>query len=204
RTGSAEFFQDVVGVLTAAGFMVCQLDGPLPTPVTAFGVRHLNALAGIQITASHNPPADNGYKLYESNGTQIVPPDDRLIEAAIRDMPASVSIPSLSVSPSTRDDVLEAYYARVATLPRSSPNTATMAATQMIGPTAAIRDGWNRTPPQKYIPSRTAHANGRSRMDACPYSYCKPAPTMKRAAYSSTARHGQLAAITRLIPIKTR
>jgi phosphomannomutase len=138
RTGSAVFFQDVVGVLTAAGFMVCQLDGPLPTPVTAFGVRHLNALAGIQITASHNPPADNGYKLYDANGTQIVPPDDRLIEAAIRDTPAAVSIPSVPVSPSTRDDVLDAYYDRVATLPRDTARTLRIVLTPMHGVGGAV------------------------------------------------------------------
>jgi phosphomannomutase len=138
RTGSTEFFQDAVGVLTASGFMVCQLDGPLPTPVTAFAVRHLNALAGVQITASHNPPADNGYKLYDANGTQIVPPDDRLIEAAIRDTPASVSIRSVPVSPSTRDDVLEAYYDRVATLPRGTARTLRVALTPMHGVGGAV------------------------------------------------------------------
>ncbi|TCO65564.1 phospho-sugar mutase [Actinocrispum wychmicini] len=133
RNGSPAFFLDVVGVLTAAGFQVCPLDGPLPTPMTAFAVRHLGAVAGIQITASHNPPADNGYKLYDSAGTQIVPPDDRLIEAAIRDMVPAVSVPTVPVTPSTRSDVVEAYYARVASLPHGTARDLRIALTPMHG-----------------------------------------------------------------------
>ncbi|MET0133241.1 MAG: phospho-sugar mutase [Kibdelosporangium sp.] len=133
RHGSAEFFADAVAVLTAAGYSVCQLDGPLPTPMTAFAVRHLGAIAGIQITASHNPPADNGYKLYMADGTQIVPPDDRLIEAAIRDVPAAVSVPLVRIPPETRDDVVEAYYARVSSLPRGTARDLKIALTPMHG-----------------------------------------------------------------------
>ncbi|ONI85875.1 phosphomannomutase [Actinosynnema sp. ALI-1.44] len=133
RTGSAEFFRDVVGVLTAAGFQVCQLDGPLPTPITAFAVRHLGAVAGIQITASHNPPADNGYKLYDADGTQIVPPDDRIIEAAIRDASPAVSIPRAEAPASTRQDVVDAYLSRVATLPRGTAKDIKVVLTPMHG-----------------------------------------------------------------------
>ncbi|SMC86441.1 phospho-sugar mutase [Kibdelosporangium aridum] len=133
RNGSAAFFRDVVAVLTAAGFQVCQLDGPLPTPITAFAVRHLGAVAGIQITASHNPPADNGYKLYDADGTQIVPPDDRLIEAAIRDAPAAVSIPRTEIPLETRQDVVDAYFARAATLPRGVSRDLKVVLTPMHG-----------------------------------------------------------------------
>ena len=72
-------------VLAAEGFSVVLLPDPVPTPVVAFAVRHTGAAAGIQITASHNPPTDNGYKVYFDGGMQIVSPTDREIETAMAD-----------------------------------------------------------------------------------------------------------------------
>ena len=83
RHKSDLFAHDTARVLARRGIPVHLLDHPLPTPLLAFTVRHRGCGAGVMVTASHNPPADNGYKVYWGDGAQIVPPIDRLIEERI-------------------------------------------------------------------------------------------------------------------------
>jgi phosphomannomutase len=102
RHGSADFFTTTTGVLAAAGFDVIALPGHSPTPLVAFTCRDLGAAAAIQITASHNPAGDNGYKLYGGIGTdvpgaQIVSPIDARIEALMAAAPPE--IPCYPVAP---------------------------------------------------------------------------------------------------------
>ena len=133
RHGSEAFAQDVAAVLATAGFDARSLPGPLPTPILAFAVRSQSAVAGVQITASHNPPADNGYKLYVDSGAQIVPPADREIEAAIATTSAAVSVPRTSTGTTLGDEVRAAYLERVAGLPRGTARELRVAATALHG-----------------------------------------------------------------------
>jgi phosphomannomutase len=78
------FAVDVCQVAASLGLEVYKLPTKIPTPVLAFGVRHINADAGVMITASHNPPLDNGYKVYDEFGAGIIPPMDKEIASLIK------------------------------------------------------------------------------------------------------------------------
>jgi phosphomannomutase len=80
RRGSESFNDEVVSVLLGGGAVVYEMPSPLPTPFVPYCVKALEAVAGIMITASHNPREDNGYKLYANDGAQIIPPDDEIVE----------------------------------------------------------------------------------------------------------------------------
>jgi phosphomannomutase len=109
RRRSDEFARISAEVLAGAGFAVQVLPRPLPTPVLSFAVRHLGCAAGIMVTASHNPPDDNGYKVYLGDGRQLVPPADREIEAAIAAVPSARQL-SRSDEWVTLGDEIEADY----------------------------------------------------------------------------------------------
>jgi phosphomannomutase len=93
RHKSDVFARDTAEVVTGAGMRAHVLPRPLPTPVLAFAIRHLGADAGVMVTASHNPPQDNGYKVYLGDGSQIVPPADAEISAAIDAVGPLASVP---------------------------------------------------------------------------------------------------------------
>ncbi|QNG19488.1 phospho-sugar mutase [Rhodococcus triatomae] len=148
RHGSAEFARAAAEVLAAAGFRVVFLPRPLPTPVVAFAVRRLGAVGGVQITASHNPAQDNGYKVYLSGGAQLVSPADREIEARIAAAAPAADIPRTPVTPSG-DELVEAYLDRVGGLPTGERRDIRIALTALHGvggatATAALaRAGFN-------------------------------------------------------------
>jgi phosphomannomutase len=132
RHGSAAFAAATAEVFAAAGFSVTLLPNPVPTPVLAFAVRHTGAAAGVQITASHNPPADNGYKVYLDGGIQIVSPTDREIETAISAAPFADEIARSPVD--TADSALvPRYIERAARVRRSSSGPVRAALTPLHG-----------------------------------------------------------------------
>ncbi|MEX0795285.1 MAG: phospho-sugar mutase [Acidimicrobiia bacterium] len=93
RPTSRQFAEDTAGVLAAAGIGVRYFPDYAPTPLVAFAAKHHGSDAAVVITASHNPPADNGYKVYDSNAAQIIPPSDTAISAAISKVGGADGVP---------------------------------------------------------------------------------------------------------------
>jgi phosphomannomutase len=138
RHGSAAFAAATAEVLAAAGFSPTLLPHPVPTPVVAFAVRHTGAAAGIQITASHNPPGDNGYKVYLDGGMQIVSPTDREIETAMAAAPFADEITRKPVEPAGAA-LVERYVERAAQVARSSgPVRLALTALHGVGGATAV------------------------------------------------------------------
>ncbi|WP_393079021.1 phospho-sugar mutase [Streptomyces sp. LN704] len=135
RHKSADFARDTAAVMTGAGLRAAVLPRPLPTPVLAYAIRHLGAVAGVEVTASHNPPRDNGYKVYLGDGSQIVPPADAGIAAEIDAVTRLDTVPRPDSGWETLDEgVLNAYLARTdAVLAQGSPRTARTVYTAMHG-----------------------------------------------------------------------
>ncbi|WP_329014247.1 phospho-sugar mutase [Streptomyces sp. NBC_01601] len=135
RHKSADFARDTAAVITGAGLRAAVLPRPLPTPVLAYAIRHLGAVAGVEVTASHNPPRDNGYKVYLGDGSQIVPPADAEIAAEIDAVRALTDVPRPESGWEVLgDEVLDAYLARTdAVLGEGSARTARTVYTAMHG-----------------------------------------------------------------------
>lgn len=122
RHGSEAFTLESAEIFSGAGLQVYVLPRPLPTPVLAYAVRDLGVDAGVMITASHNPPQDNGYKVYlgpsiddvHYNGSQIISPTDSLISHEIAQM--NRALPKGSTWIDLDDGVLDRYVARTASI----------------------------------------------------------------------------------------
>ena len=135
RTNSDVFAHDTCAVVVGMGGRAAVLPHPLPTPVLAYAIRHLGADAGVMVTASHNPPEDNGYKVYVGDGSQIVPPVDGLIAAEIAKVTSVASVLAPDDGWHTLDDsVLEAYLGDVVTVVApASPRDVTVVHTALHG-----------------------------------------------------------------------
>ncbi len=113
RLDSKQFAIDTASVLTALGIKVYLTSNVAATPIVAFGIEHFNAAAAVVVTASHNPPEYNGFKVYWENGAQIISPHDAGIAAEI-DSAATKPIPLMSLSDAETQGKLvwltEGYY----------------------------------------------------------------------------------------------
>ena len=128
---SDQFAQDVCGVAVSLGLEVFRLPSNLPTPVLAFGVRHIGADAGVMITASHNPPQDNGYKVYDHLGAGIIPPMDKEIAQLIKSAPMADEIKL--VTGWNEIDITTQYHQRAAQLVTNNYGQIKVAFTPMHG-----------------------------------------------------------------------
>jgi len=139
RHGSRDFAEETARVATGAGRRALILPRPLPTPVLASAVRKLGAAAGVMVTASHNPPQDNGYKVYLSDGAQLVPPADAEIEAAIRAVGPLREVPLGEPGEVLPESIVESYVdAAVARAEPGGPRGLTVAYTPLHGVGASV------------------------------------------------------------------
>ena len=146
RHGSRQFAERTAEVATGAGREALLLPRPLPTPVLAHAVRRLDAVAGVMVTASHNPPQDNGYKVYlgaalggpAGAGAQIVPPADREIEAAIQAVAAPAEIKLGGAGTVLDDTIVEGYVRSAAGLLAAGPRELRVAYTPLHGVGGAV------------------------------------------------------------------
>jgi phosphomannomutase len=133
RHNSRQFATDTAEVLAGAGLRPLVLPRALPTPILAFAIRHLDCVAGVMVTASHNPAQDNGYKVYLGDGSQIVPPADADIAAEIAAVGPVAAVPRGEEWETLDDAIVEAYLARVASLPAPGARDLRIAYTPLHG-----------------------------------------------------------------------
>jgi phosphomannomutase len=141
RHDSDVYARDTAAVVTAAGLDAVVLPRPLPTPVLAYAIRHLGCVAGVMVTASHNPPRDNGYKVYLGDGSQIIPPADAEIAEHIDAVGPVRDVPRADGWRVLGEDVVDAYVEAVAALlTPGSPRALSIAYTPLHGVGAAVAE----------------------------------------------------------------
>ncbi len=133
RHNSDVFARDTAEVMTGAGFAALVMPRPLPTPLLAFSIRELGCVAGVMVTASHNPPRDNGYKVYLGDGSQIVPPADAEIAARIAAVRAVADIPRGTSGTVLGDEIVHRYLDTVAELAGDGPRDLRIVYTPLHG-----------------------------------------------------------------------
>ncbi|MEJ7706626.1 MAG: phospho-sugar mutase [Nocardioidaceae bacterium] len=134
RHKSDVFARDTAAVMRGAGLDAVLLPGPLPTPLLAFAIGHLDCIAGVMVTASHNPPQDNGYKVYLADGSQIVPPADAEISAFIDAVGSASDVPRGESWTVLDESIVTSYVDAVAALPdRQTPRDLAMVYTPLHG-----------------------------------------------------------------------
>jgi phosphomannomutase len=133
RHGSEQFALDTAAVMTGAGLKAWLMPRTLPTPVLAFAVRYLGADAGVMVTASHNPPRDNGYKVYWGDGAQIVPPLDAEISEAIDAVGRVDELPLGEGWTVLDEEIVEAYLGALTRLPLGAERDVRIAHTALHG-----------------------------------------------------------------------
>ncbi len=133
RHNSEVFAADTAAVMVGAGLTASVLPRPLPTPILAYAIRKLDCVAGVMVTASHNPPQDNGYKVYLGDGSQIVPPADAGIADRIAAVGPLADLPLGTAWTTLDDDVVDAYLDDVAALAGNGPRDLTTVYTPLHG-----------------------------------------------------------------------
>jgi phosphomannomutase len=123
RYNSEIFANDTALVMAGAGLEPIVFPHVVPTPVLAFAIRQQNACAGVMVTASHNPPQDNGYKVYLGDGRQIVSPVDEQISCLIKSLSDVRKIIQGAAGTVVSDDVINSYLARTSQLILSGPTS---------------------------------------------------------------------------------
>jgi phosphomannomutase len=141
RHRSDDFARDTAEVLTGAGIPALLLPRPLPTPVLAYAIRELGCVAGVMVTASHNPPQDNGYKVYLGDGSQIVPPADAEIAGRIAAVGSVTDLPRGTDARTLGEDVVDRYLDDAAGLAADGPRDLRIVYTPMhgVGGTSVIQ-----------------------------------------------------------------